>query len=281
MTRLLCLAGLVACAVSVRPCGATELPTHAPRPGGIAVIDLGAGEKPPQVRLGDRPVLVAADAGSWFAVAGIPLSFAADELELELAGAEGTMLLRIPVEPHAYREQHLEVERKYVEPDSAELDRIVRERRIIDDALGRFRDETPATLALPPPVDGRRSPSFGFRRVFNGQPRSPHSGMDIAAVEGTPILAPADGIVTATGDFFFNGNTVILDHGQGFVTLYCHLQRIDVADDEAVSAGEPLGLVGATGRVTGAHLHFGTYLNGTAVDPALLLRGQSPSAPNR
>jgi len=167
--------------------------------------------------------------------------------------------------------------KKYVSPDEAQLERISRERRIIDAALSNWRDIDVGALALAAPVDGPRSSSFGLRRFFNDQPRAPHKGMDIAAVEGTIIAAPGKGVVTATGDYFFNGKTVIIDHGQGFVTMYCHLSEIGVDEGQPLEAGELIGAVGATGRVTGPHLHFGTYLNGTAVDPALLLHTVTPA----
>ena len=156
-------------------------------------------------------------------------------------------------------------------------DRVGRERKIIDGALNNFREVPVEGISLAPPVDGPRSSSFGLRRFFNDQPRSPHKGMDIAASSGTPIRAPREGIVTATGDYFFNGNTVIVDHGQGYVTMYCHMSEIEVEEGQTVATGETLGAVGATGRVTGPHLHFGTYLNGTAVDPAVVLT--TPESP--
>lgn len=245
---------------------------HSPRPGGIALLDVGAADAPPPVvRYDGRPVLTFADGGRYVAAIGLPLDLEpASTLEIEV----GENVATVVVVEHAYREQRLTVENEeYVSPGQATLERIGRERVEIDAALNGWRDVPLDKPALLVPVEGRRSSSFGLRRFFNDQPRSPHKGMDIAATEGTPIRAPAAGRVAATGDYFFNGNTVILDHGQGLVTMYCHLSAIDVRKGDEIDGGETLGKVGATGRVTGPHLHFGTYLNGTAVDPALLLTG--------
>jgi murein DD-endopeptidase MepM/ murein hydrolase activator NlpD len=250
---------------------ATAAPDHSPWPGGIAVIDVGPAEAPrPIVEFDERRVLVAKHGDRWMAAVGIPLNASTGELAIRVNTARD---IAFEVRDHAYREQRLTVtNKKYVTPDEAQLERIGRERALIDAALGAWRDVDVSGLALAAPVDGRRSSSFGLRRFFNDQPRAPHKGMDIAAPEGTVIAAPGTGIVTATGDYFFNGKTVIIDHGQGFVTMYCHLSEIGVNEGQQVGTGDLVGAVGATGRVTGPHLHFGTYLNGTAVDPALLLQ---------
>jgi murein DD-endopeptidase MepM/ murein hydrolase activator NlpD len=252
---------------------AFAIPEHAPRPGGMAVVSLDTGDagSRPVVLFGGKRALVLQSDNEWVAVIGIPLdhSVGLAQATVQASGSEST--ISFDVTAHAYREQHLTVSRSYVDLTEDQLARVGRERKIIDGALANWREIDVTDVSLIQPVAGRRSSSFGLRRFFNDQPRSPHKGMDIAADKGTPVVAPGDGIVTATGNFYFNGNTVFVDHGQGFVTMYCHLDAIDVEAGQTLKTGTQLGRVGATGRVTGPHLHFGTYLNGTAVDPALLL----------
>lgn len=252
--------------------GALAVPAHSPWPGGIAVLRIPGTERP-AVTVNGNHVLVLEAEDEWIAVIGIPLEQTAPgSLTAIVSAAHGPMReVVLDLREYAYQEQHLNVSRKYVEPGPDELERIFAERKIIDAALNNWREVPLSDLGLIAPVGGRRSSSFGLRRFFNEQPRSPHKGMDIAADTGTVVSAPLGGVVTATGNYFFNGNTVIIDHGQGFVSLYCHLSEIGVNKGERVPTGAAIGKVGATGRVTGAHLHFATYLNGTAVDPALLL----------
>lgn len=247
---------------------ALALPSHAPVPGGIAVLDLPA--QTVAARFDGRRVLVTEDGK---AIVGIPLDHAPGdaELEIELAGG-GRYRLGFSVGDKDYATQHITLkERKYVSPPPETLARIRAERREIDSALGRYRAATAPALDFRAPVEGRRSSSFGLRRYFNGEPRRPHTGMDIAAPTGTPVAAPAAGKVVATGEYFFNGRTVLLDHGRGLVTMYCHLDTVAVEPGDPLDTGEPLGTVGASGRVTGPHLHWGVYLNAAAVDPALFL----------
>lgn len=238
-------------------------------PGGIAFIELGPADgPPPTIEYDGKRVLVMNKDGNWRAAVGVPLSAATGKGTITFSDGSSRSF---DVQEHAYLEERLTVAQSYVSLSEEDLARYNRERKVIDAALNNWRAEPLVDITLSAPVEGPRSSSFGKRRFFNDEPRSPHSGMDIAVPEGEPIVAPLNGVVTATGDFYFNGNTVFIDHGQGFITMYCHLSEIGVTQGDAVVAGELIGAVGKTGRVTGAHLHFGTYLNGTAVDPALLL----------
>jgi murein DD-endopeptidase MepM/ murein hydrolase activator NlpD len=247
-------------------------PDHSPWPGGVGILPI-AGNDRPVVTVAGKQVLVLPRDDGWVAVVGIPLEHDSTTPLVATVTRPGVAAeqVSISLRDADYRVQKLTVASKYVEPDKASLERIFLERKIIDKALTNWRAADLQEVSLRPPVPGARSSSFGSRRVFNDQPRSPHKGMDISATTGTPILAPLGGKVSAIGDFYFNGNTVILDHGQGYITLFCHLSAIDVKSGQDVAAGDLLGKVGATGRVTGAHLHFATYLNGTAVDPGLFI----------
>jgi murein DD-endopeptidase MepM/ murein hydrolase activator NlpD len=252
---------------------ASVLPRESHVPGGIFLpVIQGAADQRPAVSFDGHPAMVLREGDHWRAIVGIPLSTEPGKTAVIVKSSDGAeKRVEFDVKPKKYREQSLKVEPRVVDLSPTDLARTERERPVIQDALATFSDPPPMTLRLQQPVPGPRSSSYGLRRVFNGQPRNPHTGMDIAAPTGTPIKSPADGKVVQTGDFFFNGNTVLVDHGQGFVTMYCHLSAIDVKPGDVVKTGDVLGKVGATGRVTGPHLHWGVTLNRTMVDPALFL----------
>ncbi len=252
---------------------AAALPQDHPVPGGIALVDLPAQSIAPRAEFLGHRVMVLRTYAGWLAVVGIPLTTTPGVKTLEYSDAPNRRVrLTFTVQAKHYREQHLTLDNKrMVEPTPDDLKRIDEDTRRIKVALAHWRDSSAVNPLLAPPVAGERSDSFGARRFFNGQPRKPHSGMDIAADNGTPVTAPADGVVIETGNYFFNGNTVFIDHGQGLITMYCHLQRIDVTPGTALERGTRIGAVGMTGRVTGPHLHWGVSLNQAFVDPALLI----------
>jgi murein DD-endopeptidase MepM/ murein hydrolase activator NlpD len=248
------------------------LPQARPAPGGVALIDLGPGADRPQARLGDVPLLVLGSPGGWTALVGIALDRAPGPVQLSVQrGAAPAAMLGFEIQPWRYGEQRLKVAPKHVDLSPDDLARHQRERAHQAEVIAGFSDPPRAGLRMQPPVPGVRSGSFGLRRVFNGQPRSPHSGMDIAAAAGTPVVAPLAGRVADTGDYFFNGQTVWIDHGGGLLSMLCHLSRVDVRPGDWLAAGEAVGAVGATGRVTGPHLHWSVSLNRVMVDPALFL----------
>ncbi len=266
--------------LAVATTGIAAVPRSSAVPGGVVVVDLGeAGGPAPSARWQDRPVLVTTEAGRYKAVVGIALAVAPGDYGLEVTEASGAKR-SVPVKIAAkkYREQHLTVAPGQVDLSPEDAARVEREQVQLSASYNSFSEALPATFLLRQPTPGPRSDSYGSRRFFNKQPRNPHSGMDIAAATGTPIIAPADGVVLEVGDFFFNGGTVIIDHGRGFVTLYCHLSGYDVKKGDVVKTGQRIGKVGATGRVTGAHLHFGVLLNGASVDPGLFLEPVKPAA---
>lgn len=236
-------------------------------PGGLYLHPLPDGIV--DVRYRDQPVLVYRQV----AVVGINLNAEPGTHRIQLVHADGTTEWRSFAVAHKqYTEQHLTIENpRMVNPLEEDLARIREESARMRAQYVRFSEPTESPLPFLQPVAGPLSSSFGRRRVLNGQPRSPHSGLDIAANTGTPIQAPAAGLVSLTGDFYFNGNTVFVDHGHGLISMMCHLSRIDVSEGETVGRGDILGLVGATGRVTGPHLHWSVSMNGNRVDPVQVM----------
>ncbi len=282
MLNTLRMLGMLTLTLPALASHAIELPREHRVPGGVATIALGTSAEPPSVRFNDQPVLVVKEGTQWTAVLGIGLAAEAGSATLQVRRAGGTAAdnepLRFEIAPFRYAEQRLKVPPGKVDLSKADLARYERERVHLAAVAATFSASPPSTLRLLQPTPGVRSSSFGLRRIFNRQSRNPHSGMDIAAAAGTPVVAAAAGRVIDTGDYFFNGNTVWLDHGAGLLTMYCHLSVIDVKPGDTVAAGERIGAVGATGRVTGAHLHWSVSLNRAMVDPGLFLGPGSDAA---
>lgn len=251
----------------------TAQPRQSLVPGGVALIDLEPGQTS-GFYFRDKPVLVTRIDGVNRAVVGLPLSLKPGEHFIERRDGGQVHKKFFQVEDKQYTVQRITItDKRKVNPYESDMPRILAEKKRKRKARNHYSaGDVDVNLLLP--VKGIQTGSFGRRRVFNGQWRSPHSGMDIAADTGTPVLAPAAGRVIELGDFFFSGNLVYIDHGQGMISLFAHLNEIDVALGDVVERGQVVGKVGATGRVTGPHLHWSLGLNGTWVDPALFLGGQ-------
>jgi murein DD-endopeptidase MepM/ murein hydrolase activator NlpD len=251
------------------------LPQDSRRAGGIAVIEVTPDTK--VATLDKNSVALVVENDKVYAIVGIPISAPAGISTLQTDQGN----INFAVQDYAYPEQHITLkDTSKVDPDPEQLARYQRE---ATEQTTVYKAFTPAQNTHFPnfiwPARGRISSPFGFKRFFNEELRAPHAGIDIAAGMGTVAHAPATGVVIQTGDYFFNGNTVLIDHGQGIVSMLCHLSRIDVKVGQTVTQGDPIGLVGMTGRATGPHLHFGISLNNTRVDPMLVLPSTQSAQP--
>lgn len=255
---------------------AIALPVASNVAGGIALVPLGTlldSPEPPEAWLGDRHVWVAAEDGHWIAVVGVPLETRAGTQALRVRANGGERAVRFAVGEKHYAEQRITLKDSSKVTLSPEDEaRALAEIERIQALKKHWRPSAETGTDFVKPVTGRLASRFGLRRIFNGEPRAPHSGLDIAARRGTPVRAPATGTVLAIDDYFFNGKTVFLDHGNGLLSMYCHLDRIDVKPGEILRKGQTLGRIGATGRASGPHLHWSVVLNGTMVDPELFLK---------
>jgi len=255
------------------PAFAEPLPRSDQVPGGVAIVDLGPANLPrPVASFEGRPVMIVDHLDHWTAVVGLSLSVKPGTHRLEVRLPDSRASVAFAVVAKQYPAQHIQIkEKRMVDPGPEDMKRIARDQETIRRAFTTWRDEASPMVHFTLPVQGRLSSGFGLRRYFNGQARQPHSGLDIAAPAGTAVAAPAAGIVVNTGDYFFNGKTVFIDHGQGLVSMYNHLSRITVAEGAHVRRGDLIGEVGATGRVTGPHLHWTVSLNNARVDPTLFV----------
>jgi hypothetical protein len=252
-----------------------SLPQSSNVPGGVAIVPLGSaltGANKPQTWIDDQPVLVTSDHNQWYAVIGLPLDMTPGTHELSVKIGGETKALSFVVNPKTYPEQHITLkDTSKVQLSPADLARADRELSVIQGLKHHWRAEQDTDLAFLIPVEGKLGGRFGVRRFFNGEQRSPHTGLDVAVASGTPVKASAQGKVLAIDDYFFTGKTIFIDHGNGLITMYCHLERIDVQTGATVSKGQVVGLSGKTGRATGPHLHWSVILNGAMVNPELFI----------
>lgn len=252
------------------------LPQSSAVPGGVVVMPLGnvsaGGGGKPQAWLDKQPILVTRDRGLWYAVIGLSLDTTPGTYSLRISMGDTTQTEYFEVHSKDYPEQHITLKDKSkVNLSKPNLARTKREIAEIRNLKRHWRETQDTDLTLELPSGGELGSRFGLRRFFNEQPRQPHAGIDVAADRGTPVVAGGPGEVLAVGDYFFNGKTVFIDHGSGLITMYCHLDKIDVSEGQVVEKGQLIGLVGKTGRATGPHLHWSVVLNGAMVDPELFL----------
>lgn len=247
---------------------------NTPIPGGIAVIDFSSSHPNPKAFYNKVPLYVQHIQDQHYQVlVGIPLMEKIGKKTITIQDFS-TRLFDFEVTEQSYSEQHISLKgkkKKYVNPNLAHMDRIKSERPVLSSARKIFSDNALSNGLFTRPVDGVTTSPFGLKRFYNGEARRAHTGLDYAGKIGTPIKASADGKVILAGEFFFNGNAVFLDHGQGLISVYIHMNERLAKQGQIVKQGDVIGTIGQTGRATGPHLHWGVYLNQTVVNPNLLM----------
>ena len=247
---------------------------NTPIPGGIAVIDFKTNSTNPTAFYNTTQLYVQRIKDQhWQVLVGIPLMEKSGKKTIKVEDTT-TRSFDFEVIEHNYTEQHITLKgkkKKYVNPNLAHMDRIKKERPILSSARKVFSNNTLSTGLFIRPINGVTTSPFGLKRFYNNQPRRPHTGLDYAGDIGAPITAPADGKVILSGEYFFNGNAVFLDHGQGLISVYIHMNKRLAKQGQQIKQGEIIGTIGQTGRATGPHLHWGIYLNQTVVNPNLLM----------
>jgi murein DD-endopeptidase MepM/ murein hydrolase activator NlpD len=250
---------------------------NTPIPGGVAVVDFSTNHANPKAFYSRVPVYVQKIENThWQALIGIPLLVKTGEKQLEIRDFS-TRKIKFKIEDFAYQEQHITLsgkKKKYLNPTLKYTDRIKRERPILSAARKTFSPKIDENKNFIRPVAGVITSPFGLKRFYNGQSRRPHTGLDYAGKTGSAIKAAGAGKVIISDDFFFNGNAVFIDHGQGLISVYIHLNERSVEVGQWLKRGDIIGTIGQTGRATGPHLHFGIYLNQTVINPNILINDE-------
>ena len=261
----------------------TLLVTHRARavePGEVVVLKVQASEPPASLRATAFGNLIRFYPSGmddlWRGLIGIDLTTDAGDYPVAVrattaGGATMRRTYTLTVHPKDFPTRHLDVDPRFVSPPPEELERIRREAREVAEVFRVSSGERLWSGRFLAPVPGQATSSFGRRSIFNGQPRRPHSGADFRAGEGMAVRAPNGGRVVLAANHYFSGNVVVLDHGWGLYSYFAHLSVIDVSEGELVARGTVVGRVGATGRVTGPHLHWTVRLNDARVDPVSLM----------
>ena len=249
-----------------------QAPRDSRVPGGVAVLQVAKIDAPkPTVLYNGMRTWVTRNGEAWVAVVGLPLSLQAGEHSVSVTQDNVTAAQKFTVAAKRYPLQKLTLNKAMVDPPQEVMERIERESLHVATVRSQWR-ETEATLGtFTLPAQGRLSSRFGVARVLNGKPRSPHAGLDVAVGVGTPIHAPADGVVLDAGDYYYCGKTLFIDHGNGLITMNCHLSEFTAKVGDSVKRGQAVALSGGTGRATGPHLHWSVFLNGVSVEPELFL----------